>query len=289
MKTVRELIQVTADYLGGKDIDSPRLNAERLLGDVLGLSRLELYLQHDRPVAGGELDQFRDLVRRRAGGEPLQHLLGVAGFYGRDFKVARGVFIPRPETEHLVERALALLPADGDPALAPVAAEIGSGSGIIAVTLAAEAPRLEVYATDVNPAAVELTRANAHRHGVDGRVQALVGNRFDPLPARLRGALDLLVSNPPYIRRADLAGLPREVQHDPREALDGGDDGLDFYRALAAGAARWLRPGGWLAVEIGADQAQQVPEILGASQLEQVEMTRDYAGLPRVVVGRQPV
>ena len=289
MKTVRELIQVTADYLGGKDVESPRLNAERLLGDALALSRLELYLQHDRPVVGGELDRFRELVRRRAGGEPLQHLLGVTGFYGRDFKVVRGVFIPRPETEHLVERALALLPATGDPALAPVAAEIGCGSGIIAVTLAAEAPRLEVFATDVNPGAVELTRANAHRHGVDGRVQALLGNRFDPLPARLRGALDLLVSNPPYIRRADLADLPREVQHDPREALDGGDDGLDFYRALAAGAARWLRPGGWLAVEIGAEQGEQVPEILRASRLEQVALTLDYAGLPRVVVGRQPV
>ncbi len=289
MKTVRELIQVTADYLAGKDVESARLNAERLLGDVLGLSRLELYLQHDRPVVGDELDRYRDLVRRRAAGEPLQHILGATGFYGRDFKVTRGVFIPRPETEQLVERVLDLLTSLGDDVVSPVAAEIGCGSGIIAVTLAAEALRLEIWATDVNPAAVELTGTNAHRHGVGERVHALLGSRFDPLPARLRGDLDLLVSNPPYVRRAELAGLSREVRRDPPEALDGGDDGLDFYRALAAGAARWLKPGGWFAVEIGADQGESVPEILRASHFADVDVRRDYNDLPRVVVGRRPV
>jgi release factor glutamine methyltransferase len=119
-------------------------------------------------------------------------------------------------------------------------------------------------------------------------VHALAGSRLDPLPARLRGNLDLLVSNPPYVRRGELPGLPREVQHDPREALDGGDDGLDFYRALAAGGVRWLKPGGWLAVEIGADQGEQVVEILGASQFGELEVGRDYNDLPRVVVGRRP-
>jgi len=289
VKTVRELIVVTADYLAGKDVESSRLNAERLLGDVLGLSRLELYLQHDRPVVGDELDRYRALVRRRAAGEPLQHILGATGFYGRDFKVVPGVFIPRPETERLVELALGLLKSLGDDALSLRAAEIGCGSGIIAVTLAAEAPRLEIWATDVNPAAVELTGVNAHLHGVGERVHALLGNRFDPLPARLRGELDLLVSNPPYVRRGELAGLPREVRHDPREALDGGEDGLDFYRALAAGAARWVKPGGWLAVEIGADQGEQVCEILRASAFADAEVRRDYNDLPRVVAGKRPM
>lgn len=288
MKTIRELIQVTSDYLAGKDVESARLNAERLLGDVLGLSRLELYLQHDRPLIEDELDRYRDLVRRRAGGEPLQHILGATGFYSRDFKVLPGVFIPRPETERLVERALGLLSSLGDAVLSPLALEVGCGSGIIAVTLAAEAPRLEIWATDVNPAAVALTAANAHRHGVDSRVHALAGSRFDALPARLRGNLDLLVSNPPYVCRGELAGLPREVQHDPREALDGGEDGLDFYRALASGGARWLKPGGWIAVEIGADQGERVVEILGASQFTALEVGRDYSDLPRVVVGQHP-
>jgi release factor glutamine methyltransferase len=289
VKTIRELIQVTADYLAGKDVESARLNAERLLGDVLGISRLELYLQHDRPVVGDELDRYRELVRRRAAGEPLQHILGATGFYSRDFKVVPGVFIPRPETERLVERSLGLLSSLGDDNLSPLAAEVGCGSGIIAVTLAAEAPRLEVWATDVNPAAVELTGVNAHRHGVGERVHALLGSRFDPLPARLRGGLDLLVSNPPYVRRGELAGLPREVRHDPPEALDGGEDGLDFYRALAAGAARWLKPGGWFAVEIGADQGEAVAGIFGASQFADVEIGRDYNDLQRVVAGRRPV
>lgn len=288
MKTIRELIQVTADYLAGKDVESARLNAERLLGDVLGLSRLELYLQHDRPVVGDELDRYRDLVRRRAAGEPLQHILGATGFYGRDFKVTPDVFVPRPETEHLVERALGMLSSLGDDVLSPLAAEVGCGSGVIAVTLAAEAPRLDIWATDVNPAAVALTGANAHRHGVGARVHALLGSRFDPLPAHLRGDLDLLVSNPPYVRRGELASLSREVQRDPQEALDGGEDGLDFYRALAAGAARWLKPGGWFAVEIGADQGETVPEILRASQFYGVDVGLDYNGLPRVVAGRRP-
>jgi release factor glutamine methyltransferase len=288
LKTIRELIQVTADYLAGKDVESARLNAERLLGDVLGLSRLELYLQHDRPVVGEELERYRDRVRRRAGGEPLQHILGATGFYGRDFKVVPGVFIPRPETERLVERALACLANLGDDVLSPLAGEIGCGSGIIAVTLAAEAPRLEIWASDVNPAAVELTGTNAHLHGVGPRVHAQVGNRFDGLPARLRGNLDLLVSNPPYVRRADLGGLPREVQHDPREALDGGEDGLDFYRALAAGASRWLKAGGWVVLEIGADQGDQVAQILGASEFAEVQVSRDFNDLPRVAAARRP-
>ncbi len=153
-----------------------------------------------------------------------------------------------------------------------------------------EPPRLEIWATDVNPAAVELTGVNAHRHGVGERVHALLGSRFDPLPARLRGrprsAGEQPALRPP--RRARRAA-PSRSRHDPAEALDGGEDGLDFYRALAAGAARWLKPGGWLAVEIGADQGEQVSEILHASQFTGVEVGRDYNDLPRVVVGRRPV
>ncbi len=286
VKTVRELIQVTADYLVRKDVESARLNAERLLGDVLGISRLELYLQHDRPLTIDELDRYRDVVRRRAGGEPLQHILGTWGFYGRDFKVESGVFVPRPETERLVEHALALLNPPDHRLLAPVAVEIGCGSGVIAVSLAAEVPRLEVWATDINPRAVELTRTNAHRHGVDGRVHVLSGSRFDPLPDHLRGSVDLIVSNPPYVRRDELVALPAEVQRDPREALDGGPDGLDFYHALAGAAARWLRPGGQMALEIGADQGEAVPSILEASHLENVSIFHDYNDLNRVVVGR---
>lgn len=289
VRTVRDLIRVTAEYLESKGVESAKVSAERLLADVLGLTRIELFMQHDRPVLGAELDRYRDLVRRRAAGEPLQHILGETEFYSRPFKVEPGVFIPRPETERLVEIAASLLAPGDRNLLEPAAVEIGTGTGIIAVSLALEVPRLAVWATDVNPAAVDLARRNAHRHGVEGRVTVLEGSRFDPLPARLKGGVDLLVSNPPYVRTADIETLQVEVRaHDPRLALDGGADGLVFYRALASGLGAWLRPGGAVAVEIGDDQGEQVPAILAASGVGELAVHKDYAGRDRVVTGRMP-
>ena len=286
-KTIRELIQVTSEYLDGKGVESAKLNAERLLADVLGLSRIELFYQYDRPVLGVELDHYRDMVRRRAQGEPLQQILGETEFYSRVFKVEPGVFIPRPETERLVEEAVALVAPPDRRLLAPVAVEIGCGTGIIGISLALDVPRLNVYATDINPAAIQLTKHNAHTLGADPRVHVLQGNRFDPLPAHLKGQVDLVVSNPPYIRAADIAGLAVEVSgHDPVEALDGGQDGLVFYRALASGLGAWLRPGGHVAVEIGDDQGQDVEDIFSASGLEDIRVIRDYADRDRVVTAR---
>jgi release factor glutamine methyltransferase len=289
VKTVRSLLQVTSGYLDGKGVESAKLNAERLLADVLGLTRIELFMQHDRPVLGDELDRYRELVRRRAAGEPLQTILGETEFYSRTFKVEPGVFIPRPETERLVEIAASLLAPGDRSILEPRAVEIGCGTGIIAVSLALEVPRLAVWATDVNPQAAALARHNAHRHGVDQRVTVLGGSRFDPLPARLKGGVDLLVSNPPYIRTADIEGLDIEVRgHDPHTALDGGPDGLVFYKALAAGLGAWVRPGGAVAFEIGDDQGEDVSRILAASGIAEVTVHQDYAGRDRVVTGRRP-
>lgn len=286
-RTVRELIQVTAEFFTGKGVDSARLCAERLLADVLGLARIELYFQHDRPVLGRELDRYRELVRRRAAGEPLQSILGETEFYSHAFKVAKGVFIPRPETERLVEIAAGLLAPPDRRLLAPVAVEIGCGSGVIGICLALEIPRLTVHAVDLDAGAVELTRHNAHIHGVDGRMHVHQGNRFDPLPRNLRGTVDLLVSNPPYIRSGDIPGLAAEVrEHDPHTALDGGKDGLDSYRAIAHAMAQWLRPGGLVALEIGADQGAQVTGILAASGAQDPQVQQDYAGRDRVVTAR---
>ncbi len=286
-KTIRELIQVTAEYLEGKGVESAKLNTERLLADVLGLSRIELFFQHDRPVLGAELDQFRILVRRRAQGEPLQQILGEIEFYSRTFKVEPGVFIPRPETERLVEEAVKLIAPPDRRLLAPVAVEIGCGTGIIGISLALEVPRLIVHATDINPAAVNLTKHNAHTLGAEARVLVQQGNRFDPLPSHLKGQVDLVVSNPPYVRAGDIPGLATEVsEHDPVEALDGGEDGLVFYRALASTVGTWLRPGGHVAVEIGDDQGQDVEDILAASGLEDIMVIRDYADRDRVVTAR---
>lgn len=288
LKTVRELIQITTRYLAEKGIESPRLNAERLLGDVLSLSRIELYIQHDRPLLTAELDRYREYVRRRAAGEPLQTLIGTTEFYSRSFKVTPGVFIPRPETEILVEQCVRLLTPHDHRLIAPVALEIGAGAGVIGISLAAEVTTLQVYATDVNPDAVRLGEYNAHRLGVSARVTFLEGDKFEPLPARLEGRVDLLVSNPPYVKREDIPSLPVEVsQHDPREALDGGHDGLTFYRALASGLPRWLRPDGAVAVEIGCDQDAAVVEILRRAGCREIEVVKDYNDLPRVVIARR--
>lgn len=286
LKTVRELIQAAAGYLEQKRIESARLNAELLLGDVLGLARIDLYLQHDRPVTEPERDRYRDLVRRRGQGDPLQAIIGTTEFYSRPFKVDTGVFIPRPETEILVARCVELLCPPDRRLLSPAAVEIGTGSGVIAISLAAEIPPLEVWATDEEPEAVRLATLNARRLGVDGRVHILEGDMFRPLPERLAGRVDLLVSNPPYIRTGELGGLPLEVRrHDPPRALDGGPDGLHYYRALAAGWGRWLRRGAAVAVEIGHDQHEAVEEAFRRGGCAQVTTTNDLAGLPRVVSG----
>ncbi|MDX2473797.1 MAG: peptide chain release factor N(5)-glutamine methyltransferase [Candidatus Krumholzibacteria bacterium] len=286
-KTVRELIRVTSEYFADKGVDSAKLNAERLLADVLGVSRIELFMQFDRPVLGDELDAYRGVVKRRAGGEPLQKILGETEFYSRTFKVAPGVFIPRPETEHLVEAAVALLTPGDTGLVAPMAVEIGCGTGVISVSLAAELPRLTVHATDINPLAVELAGRNAHTLGVEARVNIHLGSRFDPLPKQLAGQVDLLVSNPPYIRHEDIAGLPEDVKgHDPHTALDGGPDGLVFYRALAAKMGSWLRPGGHIAVEIGDDQGPDVKAILAASGGQDVQIIQDYTERDRVVTAQ---
>ncbi len=287
MKTVRELIQVTTGYLEGKEVASARLNTERLLADALGLSRIELFMEHDRPVVGKELDIFRDYVRRRAAGEPLQTILGITEFYSRSFRTEAGVFIPRPETEHLVEAGVALLRPDKMTLVSPLAVEIGCGTGIIGISLALEVPRLTVYATDINPLALDLASRNAHTLGVETRTNFLSGSRFDPLPDSIAGKVELLVSNPPYIKSGDIPGLDKEVaDHDPLTALDGGADGLVFYRAIASKMREWVRPGGHVALEIGADQGTDVPEILAASGAEDIIVIKDYAGLDRVVTAR---
>jgi len=287
VKTVRELVGVTAEYLAGKGVESAKLNTERLLSDVLGVSRIELFMQYDRPVLVSELDRFREVVKRRAAGEPLQQILGETEFYSRVFKVEPGVFIPRPETEHLVEAAAALLAPAGQSLVSPILVEIGCGTGIISLSLAADLRRLTAHATDINPAAVSLAERNAHTLGVEARVHIHQGSKFDPLPTSLQGQVDLLISNPPYIRSEDIAGLPEDVKgHDPHTALDGGADGLVFYRALAAKMKLWVRPGGHIAVEIGDDQGEDVKSIFEASGGQDVRVSQDYTDRDRVVTAR---
>ena len=289
--TVMDVVRLSTKHLADRGVDSPRLDAELLAAHSLGLRRLDLYLQFDRPLDESELAPIRALLRRRAGGEPIAYILGEREFFGRSFAVTPAVLIPRPETELLVERALARLRQrrrDDEPVGAGLlAADLGTGSGCIAVTLACEAPGLDVVAIDVSGAALEVARANAARHGAGGRVRFAEGAWWEPL----RGVeVDLLVSNPPYVSDTELPELMRDVRdHEPLAALTAGADGLDAYRALLGDAPVHVRPGGAALLEIAPQRRDGVVELVAATwPRAEVSVHDDLAGLPRCVEATLP-
>ncbi|MEQ1862508.1 MAG: peptide chain release factor N(5)-glutamine methyltransferase [Chthoniobacteraceae bacterium] len=273
MKSVLEVIQSTTDFFRKHDVESPRLNIEHLLAHVLGKKRMELYLEFDRPLGERELEPLRALVKRRAAGEPLQHLLGTVEFYGRVFACDARALVPRPETELLCEKIIA-----GGSASRIV--DVGTGSGVIALTLAAEIPDAQVEGVDISDDALALARANAERLALAGRV------RFSPsdLLAGVEGGIDLLVANLPYIASAEIAGLAREVQRDPLLALDGGASGLALIERLADEAPRVLS--GRLALEIGAGQGADVAALLAARNFQDIRVEPDYEGRERFVFAK---
>ncbi len=281
VRTLMEVVKLSTGYLGSHGSDSPRLDAELLAATALGIRRLDLYLQFDRPLEEEQLGMIRELVRRRGDGEPVAQITGEREFHGRPFTVTPDVLIPRPDTETLVGLALARARSLSPDGSGLSIGDIATGSGCIAVTLAAELPGARVVGTDVSEAALAVARANASRHGV--HVEMLHGSWAEPLAG---GCFDLLVANPPYIRSADLAGLARDVRdHEPMLALDGGDDGLDAYRAMFPSLAASLAPGGWAAVEIDIGAAGAVAAI-GAERLGPEVGTAehlDLTGRPRVV------
>jgi release factor glutamine methyltransferase len=276
--TVLKLLRWTADYFTGRGIDTPRLDAELLLAETLGLDRVGLYVNFERPLLADELAAFRERVRRRAGREPLAYILGHTEFWSLPIKVTPAVLIPRAETELLVEEALPRL--SGRQQLL----DVGTGSGALAIALAHERPELVVTAIDLSPAALTVAEANARGNGVAERIR-FEQHDLGQLPS---GPYDLIVANPPYIPSGTLATLMPEVRDfEPRLALDGGVDGLAAYRAIAAQAATLLIPGGWLLVEVGIGQAPAVQELFALAGLEELFTSRDLAGIERVVGGRR--
>ena len=272
MKSVLEVLTSTTDYFKSKGVESPRLNIEHLLAHVLGKTRMDLYLEFDRPLGDTELNALRELVKRRSQGVPLQHLLGTVEFHGRTFISDSRALIPRPETEELVALLLKLdLPADAR------CLDVGTGSGVIALTLAAERPEARVTAVDRSPNALTLARENATRLGLDGRVEFLESD----LLAACAGPYDLVAANLPYIPVGDIAGLAREVQHDPMMALDGGRDGLELVARCVTQAHGKLAPGGRLALEIGHDQAEHVRALLEQNGYSSLEAVKDHQGFVR--------
>ncbi len=268
----------TKDFLMSKGVENSRLEAEWMLCAATGLDRVGLYLNYDKPLSADELASYRSMVARRAKREPLQHILGSQEFCGLDFEVTADVLIPRHDTEVLVLQALALMP-DARSIL-----DIGTGSGCIAVSLAAKFPAAAVTATDISDAALEVARRNVLKHSVT--VELLHGSLFEPLAKR---TFDLIVSNPPYIPTVDLAGLEPEVrEYDPLAALDGGVDGLDFYRKIIPQAHLHLNRSGWLLLEAGCGQAADLIRICNATGAYSEPLTfKDPGGIERVVAAQR--
>ncbi len=272
------ILNWTRQYFSEKGVESPRLDAEVLLSHILKVDRLYLYVHFDQPLEEKELASFREAVKKRAARLPVAYITGSKEFMGLDFFVTPAVLIPRPDTEILVEAALGRLSSITDPYIL----DIGTGSGAISISIVAKLQSARGIAIDISPMALEVAASNAARHGVDKRLTFCLGDVFAPVEGKRFAAI---LSNPPYIPQADIAGLTAEVQQEPSLALVGGIDGLDFYRRIIEEGKNYLAPGGFIALEVGIGQAPIVAELAEATGFYTVsEIVKDYGGIERVVV-----
>ncbi len=276
------MLEWTRGHFEKQDIDDPRLTSEILLGHVLSLPRVKLYMDLDRPLSKEELGTYRALIQRRLAFEPTQYLVGFKEFYGRRFSVDKRVLIPRSETELLVEAVLHDVKKDAPSRVLDVC----TGSGCIAVTIAAERPQASVWATDLMAGAIEVAKKNAEAHQVDGRVTFFQGDLLAAVPQGTR--FDVIVSNPPYVKTGELATLQKEVRQEPREALDGGPEGVTLIARLVTDALPLLKSGGLLAMEIGEDEGTAVRELLTRAGYHDVKIEKDLARHERMALGRAP-
>jgi release factor glutamine methyltransferase len=284
--TVLEIIQRSAQFLAKRGVDSPRLQIELLLAQVLQMPRLNLYLDFERRLTTSELERVRNLVKRRGQREPLQHILGSASFCGLEIAVNPNVLIPRPETELLAERAWPFLKSRAAHGV-PSALDFGTGSGCLAIALAMKCPMAKICAIDISPGALSVARENAVRHSVAEKIQFFESDGFSVLPANSR--FDLIAANPPYIPSDAIDTLQPEVRdYDPRVALDGGKDGLDFFRRLAAEAAAHLNVGGRMMLEFGDDQGDVLRKLFAEHNwiVEAIEV--DYTACARILIATAP-
>ena len=277
MLTVLEIIKRSTEFFAAKGIESPRLNAELLIGHALNLRRMQLYLAFERPLAEAELERIRPLIRRRAQQEPLQYIMGDAEFFGLTLKVDRRVLIPRPETEQLVEQVIAACPPEPQRIL-----DLGTGSGAIALALARAFPDAAVVATDRSEDALAVARENAARHALAARVSFLHSDWFSAVPA---DRFNLIVSNPPYLSEQETAETSAEVRaFEPPGALTSADSGLRDLRQIISAASRYLAPGGLLAVETGLSQHPVLTALAREVGFTRIESRRDLAGRDRFVL-----
>ena len=275
--TVLEVLQSTTAYFKKHNVESPRLNAEHLVAYVLGRTRIELYLEFERELTEAELAPLREMVTRRAQGEPLQHLLGTVEFCGLIFLCDKRAMVPRPETEELVDFLKSEIRNPKSEIL-----DVGTGSGVIALSFAAKFPEAEIYAVDISEDALELARENAARLGLSDRVRFSRSNLLQDVD----GTFDLIVANLPYIATQDRHTLSREVLHDPHVALFGGAYGEEFVRELIAQAPARLHPGGTLALEIGIGQSDALFSALTEKKYRDIYSKNDYSGVTRFLFAK---
>ena len=277
-----EILDETSRFFESREFRNPRLQAELLLASVLDLGRLELYLQFERLLETDEVDTYREYVRQRLKHVPVQYIVGATAFRHLELSVTPDVLIPRPETEVLVDVALEYLPGGGR------VLDLCCGSGAIALALAQEADGTQVVGVDISEAALGVARANGERCGLEGLVEWRCGDLFAPLDGV--EPFDIIVSNPPYVRRGDWQDLEPEVRdHEPRLALDGGEDGLDYYRRIVDEGPDFIRSGGYLLLEIGAGQDPAIESLIDqAGRFAEVEIKSDLNDIPRIVVARLP-
>ena len=276
-KTVLEVLQGTTVYFKKHDVGNPRLNAEHLLAHVLGRKRIELYLEFERVLTESELAPLREMVKRRGEGEPLQHLLGTVEFCGHLFLCDKRAMVPRPETEELVEFLKSEIRNSKSEIL-----DVGTGSGVIALSLAAKFPAAEILAVDISDDALTLAQENATRLSLAGRVRFLKSNLLE----NVEGTFDLVVANLPYVSAQARDTLSREVLHDPAVAVFAGARGDELVRELIAHAPSRLRPGGMLALEVGIGQSEALLSALAEKNYRDISSKHDYSGVTRFLFAR---
>ena len=275
--TIGEIIEQTKQYLAKYEVSSPRLDAEILLCSILGQERIYLYVNFDQPLQKKEVDLYRELVLRRAKGEPIAYILGKKAFLNVELSVNKHVLIPRPETELLAEQAIKFCQECDKVSLL----DIGTGSGALVVSITHNCPNVTAVACDVSSEALAVAKENAAKYNLSERIEFVQSDVY----ARLQGKkFSLIVSNPPYIISKEIADLAREVQNEPVLALDGGEDGLAVYRRIVQKGKDFLLQDGLLALEIGYNQAEALTELASEAKFVNVKVIKDYAGLDRIVL-----
>lgn len=287
--TIRELLNATSEYLAGKGIDNPRLNAEVLLSHILQMERIELYLDLEKPLSEKELSDYRQLIRRRVNREPLHYITGKREFWSLEFKVTPEVLIPRPETEILVEEIIGLLKKEGLRRELDVhVLELGAGSGAISISVSKEFQGVIICATDISEDAIRIARENAVSHHVDERLIFIVGDLFHPFSIK-RARFQIIVSNPPYIPSHILDTLQPEVRdHEPRMALNGGENGLEIIKRIIMDCPPFLLQGGWLIIEMDPGQIKESMEFLEQTKaFGSYKVKRDWSNKDRVLMAQK--